>query len=209
MTTPEQSPEERIATYLGRLDAALADVSPPQKDEIVREIRAHILDSVASSADREAAAGRVLRLLGTPEELAARYNTECLLTRAGRSFSPWLLLRTCWRWAMLGMKGTVAFLLAVFGYGLALAATVAVFLKPLMPSRVGMWMGRGDFVIGMPGHTEGMRELLGNWFIPVIAVVALLAAIGTTRGLRWMIRSRNMVPASPITPSNLSGPARA
>jgi len=208
MTTPGPTTEERIATYLGRLDAALADVFPPQRDEIVREIRAHILDSVASSADREAAAQRVLRLLGTPEELAERYHTECLLTRAGRSLSPLLLLRTCWRWAALGIKGTLAFLLAVFGYGLALAATIAVFLKPFMPSRIGMWIGRGDFVIGVPGH-EGMHELLGKWFVPVIAVVAFLAAIGTTHGLRWMIRKRNTAPASPITPANLSGPAQA
>ena len=209
MTSPGPTTEERIATYLGRLDAALADVSPPQREEIVREIRAHILDSVASSANREVAADRVLRLLGTPEELAERYNTECLLTRAGRSFSPWLLLRTCWRWAALGMKGTVAFLLAVFGYGLALAATIAVFLKPFMPSRIGMWIGRGDFVIGMPGHTGGMHELLGNWFVPVIAVVAFLAAIATTHALRWMIRRRNPAPASPIPQTDLSGPAPA
>jgi len=207
MTTAEPTTEERIATYLDRLDAALADVSTPQKDDIVREIRAHILDSVASSTDREVAADRVLRLLGTPEELAERYNTECLLTRAGRSFSPWLLLRTCWRWAMLGMKGTLAFMLALVGYGTALALTVSVFLKPFVPG-VGLWLGPHSFHVGVENPGE-MRELLGHWFVPVIAVAAFLVAIGTTHGLRWMIRRRNAAPASPITPTNLSGPARA
>jgi len=207
MTTAEPTTEERIATYLDRLDAALADVSTPQKDDIVREIRAHILDSVASSTDREVAADRVLRLLGTPEELAECYNTECLLTRAGRSFSPWLLLRTCWRWAMLGMKGTLAFMLALVGYGTALALTVSVFLKPFVPG-VGLWLGPHSFHVGVENPGE-MRELLGHWFVPVIAVAAFLVAIGTTHCLRWMIRRRNAAPASPITPTNLSGPARA
>jgi hypothetical protein len=36
-----------------------------------------------------------------------------------------------------------------------------------------------------------MRELLGHWFIPVIAVLAFAIAVGTTHALRWLIRSRS------------------
>jgi hypothetical protein len=35
-----------------------------------------------------------------------------------------------------------------------------------------------------------MHELLGKYFVPVIAVVAFAFAIGTTHALRWMIRKR-------------------
>jgi uncharacterized membrane protein len=194
--TAGQLTDERIQTYLEQLKAALVRVLPQDSDDILREIRAHILDSSAGASDRDAAVARVLRLLGTPQDLAGRYTTECLLTRAGRSFSPWLLLRSSRRWAALGMKGTFVFLLAVFGYGLALGATIAIFLKLLTPSEVGMWIGRGDFVVGVPGHT-GMHELLGHWFVPVIAVMAFLFAIGTTQALRWMIRKRG--PKSPYS----------
>jgi uncharacterized membrane protein len=118
------------------LQAALGQVPANEAEEIVREIRAHILDSSAAATNGSEAIDRVLRLLGTPKELASRYRTESLLARASRSFSPWLLSQTCLRWAKLGIKGTLAFLLAVFGYTLALGLTVAVFLKPFMPSRL-------------------------------------------------------------------------
>jgi uncharacterized membrane protein len=193
MTTSAQLVDTRIETYLGRLNAALAGVAPAQKDEIVREISAHIMDTAAGTADRDGAIDRVLRLLGTPEELAERYSTECLLARAGSSFSPWLLLRTCWRWAKLGVKGTLAFLLALTGYGTALAFTVSVFLKPFVPG-VGLWLGPHSFHVGVQNPDE-MRELLGSWFVPVMAVAAFVVAIGTTRALRWMIRRRSPTPA--------------
>lgn len=109
MSTSAQAADNGIETYLARLDAALAGVAVREKDEILREIRTHVLDSVADSTDRDAAIDRVRRLLGAPEELAERYGTECQLTRASGSFSPWLLLRTSWRWARLGMIGTIAF----------------------------------------------------------------------------------------------------
>lgn len=182
--------DERIESYLAQLEIALRRVPGEERADIVREIQAHILDSAAGAADREAAINRVLRLLGTPEELAARYSTESLLARAGRSFSPWLLLRTCWRWAKLGTKGTFAFLVGLFGYTTALSLTVAVFLKPIMPTKVGMWVGPEGLNIGVPSHPEVMHELLGRYFVPVIAAAAFVFAIGTTHALRWMIRRR-------------------
>ncbi len=183
--------DARIETYLKRLDSALTHMPAEEKQDIVYEIRAHVLDSVAAATDREAAIDRVLRLLGPPEELAQRYKTERLLTRASRSFSPWLLLSTSWRWAKTGAKGTMAFFLALFGYSTAFGLTVTLILKAIMPSRVGMWWGRGDLNIGMVDHPEQMHELLGQWFAPVIAVFAFALAVGTTQALRWLMRKRS------------------
>jgi uncharacterized membrane protein len=188
--TSAQLADARLETYLDRLRSGLREVSPEYRQDILREIRAHIVDSTEHSSDQAGAVDRVLRLLGAPEELAFRYSTECQLQRASRSFSPWLILRTCWHWAKLGIKGTLAFFVALFGYSLALGFTGAVFLKPLVPSKVGVWVGPEGFNVGVPAHPERMHELLGNYFVPVIAAAAFLSAIGTTRLLRWMMRKR-------------------
>lgn len=188
--TSAQLTDERIDSYMGRLDDALGKLLPNDREDIIREIHTHIVESTAGASDRDAVVDRVLRLLGTPEELAGRYTTESLLTRASLSFSPVVLLHTCWRWAKLGTKGTLAFLVAVFGYTLALGFTVAVFLKPLMPSKIGWWSGPEGFGIIIPDHPELMHEWLGPYFVPVIAALAFAAAIGTTQALRWMIRKR-------------------
>jgi uncharacterized membrane protein len=208
MTTLAPLTDNRIETYLSRLAAALGRVAAAQKDEIVREIRAHIMDSVSGAADPGSAVDRVLRLLGSPEELADRYSTECLLTRAGSSFSPWLLLRTSWRWAKLGITGTLAFLLAIIGYAMALGLTISVFLKPFMPSRVGLWFGREGLNVGVADHPEAMHELLGQWFVPVIAVCAFAFAVGTTQALRWLIRRRSPSANFQTPAVRVSGPAQ-
>lgn len=199
MTSLAPLTDTRVESYLVRLSTALSAVGPAERDEIVREIRAHILDSVSSATDAAAALDRVLRLLGGPEELADRYTTERLLTRAGRSFSPWLLLRTSWHWAKLGIAGTITFFVAFIGYGMALALTVAVFLKPFMPSRLGMWLGPKTLNVGVPDHPEAMRELLGHWFVPVIAVAAFAFAVGTTQALRCLITRRSSTAAYPTS----------
>jgi hypothetical protein len=195
MTNPvsistEPLADARIEVYLARLNSALRGLSAEEKQDILLEIRSHIADSVAVAQDREAAVERVMRLLGDPRELAQRYKAERMLTRASRSFSPLLLLSTTWGWAKLGMKGTVAFFVALFGYGIALALTITLILKPIMPSRVGVWWGHGDLNVGMVDHPERMHELLGQWYVPVIVVLAFGFAVGTTQALRWLIRSR-------------------
>ena len=199
-----QPKDEQIENYLSRLEMAMAKTSAEDKQDIVREIRVHIADSVVGSGDRQAAVDRVLGLLGTPEQLALRYSTECQLTRASRSFSPWLLLRTCWSWAKTGVKGTLAFLIALFGYAMALGLTISIFVKPFMPSRMGLWIGPEGFDVGIPSHPEVMHELLGKYFIPVIAVAAFAFAIGTTHALRWMIRKRPPSQRYGMTEASLS-----
>jgi len=188
--TSAQVVDVRIENYLNRLQSALRGVTPEYREDILREIRAHVMDSVEHSADPAGAVDRVLRLLGTPEELADRYSTECQLERASYSFSPWLIVRTCWHWAKLGIKGTLAFFVSVIGYSLALTLTAAVFVKPFMPSRLGLWTGPEGFGIMIRSHPGRMHELLGNYFVPVIAAAAFLSAIGTTQLLRWMMRKR-------------------
>jgi hypothetical protein len=190
MTSALPVTDTRTENYLRRLATALRGMPEAEKKDVLREIRAHIVDSVAGAADDDAAITRVLHFLGTPEDLARRYDAERLLARAGRSFSPVLLLHTTWSWAKLGMKGTLAFFAALIGYSLAFALTLSALLKPIMPSHIGMWWGHGNLNIGYAQHPERMQELLGQWFVPVVVVAAFVFAVGTTQALRWLIRKR-------------------
>jgi hypothetical protein len=204
MTTETALTNQSVDTYWARLERALGGVSPLERSEIVREIRAHILDSVSGSTDPQGATDRVLRLLGAPEELANRYAAESLFTRARSSFSPLLLVHTSWRWAKLGMRGMAAFFLAMVGYRLARGLTISVLAKPFIPG-IGLWLGREGLNVGVPTHPGSNHELLGQWFVPVIAVCAFAAAIGTTQALRWLILRRPSYSAYPTPP--LSGSA--
>ncbi|HXM23744.1 MAG TPA: hypothetical protein VN948_20975 [Terriglobales bacterium] len=188
MTNLTPTRNEQIEAYLAGLNEALQGMRREQREEILREIRTHILDSLPDNP--QAVIEPVLRALGAPERLAEHYRTEFLLAQASHSFSPWLLLSTAWRWAHIGIRGFVVFLVAVFGYGAAVTFLISVLLKPFLPNQVGLWVGRGTLEFGTPGHRAGVHEVLGNSYIPVTMLLAFGAAVGTTHALRWLIRTR-------------------
>ncbi|HEV2117280.1 MAG TPA: hypothetical protein VGR48_14715, partial [Terriglobales bacterium] len=111
--------------YVARLNTAVGSLPHAEASDIVREIQTHINDKLAGDAS-DAAVERVLTSLGSPEALAENFRLELLLTRASRSFSPWLLLRTTGRWARSGVKGFAVFMIALFGYSMGLGLTVTL-----------------------------------------------------------------------------------
>jgi hypothetical protein len=109
----------------------------------------------------------------------------------------------------------VAFLITVAGYGCAAVFAGSAFLKPMFPSRIGLWLqphnaltfgywdGRGintevygvsvqapaSFVLGTLGPTDGpVKELLGPWLVPIGIVFGVFLLLGTTVFVRWFIR---------------------
>ncbi len=205
-----------IERYLARLRKALGDVPGPERDEMVEEIRSHILERVEAEGQvTEQVVNEVLRAVGDPRELAAQYKTDAMLRRAARSRSPWLLLRSTLRWATRGIAGVIAFLATLTGYGCAAVCYLCFLLKPFFPARVGLWLSPEhtitlgywnghfsgtevygisvrppfSFALGTLGATQGpVRELLGPWLFPVALLCGSLFVIATTHLTRWFIK---------------------
>lgn len=184
----------KVADYLARLNAAVGRLPHAEACDLVREIEVHICEKLEGQSD-DMAVNRVLSGLGSPEELAASYRTELMIARASRSFSPWKLLHGAAYWAKAGAKGVVVFLLALFGYAAGFAATLTVLMKPFIPT-VGLWVGPGTFQFGPVFDPTNKHELLGDFYIPVVTLLAFVVVVGTTQALRWLMRKRvRAVPA--------------
>lgn len=150
----DDNPTVRVNLYLVRLRKALADVPSSERDEMVEEIRSHILERIeAEGPVTEQVVDKVLWAVGDPEELASEYKTEAMLRRAAGSKSPWLLLRTTLRWATTGIAGCIAFLITSVGYGCAAVCYLCGFLKPVFPAHVGLWLGARHPRPGLPSHS--------------------------------------------------------
>ncbi|MEJ0007568.1 MAG: hypothetical protein WDM77_14690 [Steroidobacteraceae bacterium] len=132
----------RIETYLTRLRQALGVLAPEEIDEIVREIRGHIVER-AESTDLldDAALEGILSALGNPEDIASLYQSRAMVARARVSTSPLLILMTTVRWAGMSLAGLVVCLFGVFGYVMGIGFFVTATLKVLHPDRVGLWVG--------------------------------------------------------------------
>ncbi len=179
--------DTRANEYLSRLRASLSGMTIAEREDIVEEIRVHIVERASEpGADLD----EVLAALGPAEALARQYRTGALLREASRSNSPWLILRATKRAALTGAKGFLLFWITLIGYGAALSFVALALLKPLFPAHTGLWVGRGEFDFayrpGMP--PAGVHEVLGMWFIPVVLVLAFGFAVGTTKLTQFLIR---------------------
>lgn len=206
----------RIEEYLACLQKNLSKLPNAERDELIEEMRCHILERIA---DEDQVSGdvvsRVLTAVGEPKQLASQYETEYMLRQAARSRSPLVLLGSTLKWGTKGITGFVAFAVTLAGYGCAAVGYLCALLKPILPERIGLWLspehtltlgfwnGRLSgtevygisvrppisFVLGTQSATNGpVREISGPWFFPVSLMVGLLFVVGTTYFTRWYIK---------------------
>ncbi len=177
----------KVERYLFRLGVAMGNLPASERDENVREIRAHILDRIkAEGGPLAQAVDALLQRLGTPEQLAASFERELSLARASRSSSPMLWLRTTARWALSGIEGFIAFWVAVFGYSFGTGFLLAGLLKPLFPNFFGLFINEHGFSLNRQ-HALGEHELLGVYFVPVAMCVGSFLFVATTFFLKWLV----------------------
>jgi uncharacterized membrane protein len=205
--TPTQQPatQSREATlsieaYLAALRTHLAPITLAEREEILREIAAHIRDSVETGTPTET----VLARLGTPAELAAEYRDGQLIRAASRSLSPVTLLRATLRVATKGVTGILVFFCAVFGYFTGGTFVIAAIVKPFAPSHVGVftnttktvWQKTGQVSAGIQTTITPRHDILGWWIIPLCLIGGSILLIVTTLAIRAFLRLSQRVQRS-------------
>ncbi len=76
-----EASQKAIDDYIASLRRQLRDLMEEDMNDIVEEIRAHILDKTSAGAD-PGQVEQTLAALGPPAALAARYRTEEMMRRA-------------------------------------------------------------------------------------------------------------------------------
>ena len=191
--------ETRIESYLANLRRYLRELPPEEINDILVEIRSHIIDRAESAGDlTDDKIVAILTALGRPEEIGPMYESQAMISRARASFSPTLILRTTMRWAMRSVAGFSVFLAGLTGYSMSLGFMMSALLKPVFPDRVGMWQHQGGGVtIGIVSDMPAARELLGWWIIPIGIIASAVLLVATTRFLRIMLRYARGTPPLP------------
>jgi hypothetical protein len=184
--------DQTIDSYLTALRTHLGPMTLHDRDEIIREIGAHIRDSVEGS---DAAIEAVLARLGPADELAGQYRDGLLIRRASRSFSPLVLLRGTLRLATGGVFGIILFLVGMFGYTIGGGLVVSGLFKPIFPRHTGLWMRDGHLLgLGTQLHPTPppSSEVLGYWYILVMIVAGSLTLLLTMFLIRTALRLSKM-----------------
>ncbi|MGA7155758.1 MAG: hypothetical protein WBY53_02860 [Acidobacteriaceae bacterium] len=172
-----------------------------EREEILREIAAHIRDSVEAGTPTEA----VLTGLGTPAQLAAEYRDGALIRAASKSMSPVTLLRATLRVATKGISGIIVFLLGFVGYITGGTLVLGGILKPFAPNYIGLFTtnassgvisGQVGLVTGGSQTNVGSHEIFGIWSIPIAIVGGIVTFLLTTLAIRAFLRLSQKVQRS-------------
>ena len=180
--------ELQVSNFLDSLRLHLRPMPIDDREEIVREIGAHIRDSAEANGTPLTT---ILDRLGPATELAAQYRDGLLLSKAGRSLSPLLLLRASLRLATKGVFGFVVFMLGLTGYVSGAALVLAAFIKPLAPEHAGVFVQDGKLIslgvlIWAPPNSH---EVLGIWLIPIGLTAGSLILLLTSFLIRNALRA--------------------
>ncbi len=170
--------------YLDQVRRHLHGLPKTEIEEIVAELRSHVLDKVTGTPT-PARVEAAIEALGSPRDVARFNLTERVVADLEVNRSPLRVLRAVVRLAGLSVYGLFALLVSFTGYAAASGFLLAAVMKPFRPEHAGLWRiprpdGSFDYSIGATNAPAGY-ELLGWWMIPVGLVVGLLLAWLTWR----------------------------
>ena len=180
----------RVEEYLRELRGDLRALPGGEASDIVRELRAHILERAAptGTALTEEAVVSALEGLGPPDQVASLYAAESPLPRGARRGLPWIMAR----WA----AGSFAALGLLVGAVISTSFFVAALRKPFAPDRAGLWhLTDGSYSLRLGfGGLEAGHELLGWWLVPLGLLVFAGMVWLTLHVLRLFIQHRRRAP---------------
>lgn len=161
--------------------------------ELRDDLQAHVAESMAASPGGselerlEAALSR----LGRPIDYLRPLLADELIERGTRTYSPVTIARGISYAVMAGSSRAATALIFGIGYLLlAIFAGMAV-LKPLWGEHVGVFRNaNGTISAGIVARSDGARELLGWWSIPIALLLAALLYVVLTKGLRALRQRR-------------------
>jgi len=176
-----------IDRYLERVCDGLDGLPRAKKDEILLELRSHLLDRAAAGDVNDAMAS-----LGAPEMLAREYREDDMVARAECARSPLTLLHSLILLRRRSAAGWIVLFLCALGYAWAIALAAAAVEKILSPRDVGFLVGAGMPRLTVDGASpQGFHEILGWWIVPIgLATCAILLVVTRQFGL-WWIRRRS------------------
>jgi HAAS domain-containing protein len=135
--------------FLKRVRQGLSTLEEKERDEIVNELRSHLLDRQAQNkAD-------LLQGFEPPEILASAFLSEYALRGALAQGTSWAMGRAL----LIAARDSALVLLILFPLILLQicgAGFIALgLLKPLLPNHIGIWVGGGNLNVGFTSPSPG------------------------------------------------------
>lgn len=173
--------------YFAEVDRLLAQAGG-DATSLREELRAHVLDSIATNPGGENELDQLetaLDRLGQPIDYLRPLLANGLIDRGTRRYNPLTIGRGLFHTVLIGSRRAILALAFSIGYLLLAVLTTIAVLKPFWWKHVGLFRHTdGAMSFGIVGQTTGAHEILGAWTIPIALALAAVLYIALTKGLR-------------------------
>lgn len=190
----QQSASQKIYTdYINRIKRTTAPLAKEDRQDVLMEFNSHIYEGM----QRNSGGNEVDRLLdvienlGPPEEVLKPLVAEKKLQQATKTFNPVHVFKAL----ILNITNGLAYIVFTILYIMLFGFLFVIGAKIFNPDKVGLFIKEDTFfVLGLINaesrQTQGVEEVLGNWFIPVMILVTLILYVLITLLLRLKRRGR-------------------
>lgn len=162
--TEAEAARRRLDMYLGEVRGTLRGLDPAEVDEILAELRSHVLDRIGGEAGlSEQAVQAALGGLGAPRALGAGYLGQRMVARVERSRSPWRILAAVYRLASFSIGAFLLFCASLIGYSLGGGLILVALLKPFMPHGSASGSGARARTSTSPSAPPTTRSVTTSW----------------------------------------------
>jgi hypothetical protein len=183
--------------YLDQARRYLKALPNGEAEEIVAELRSHVLDKVEGTVTPQRVEAAIAAL-GSPREVARLNLTERVAMEVEDDRSPLTVLRGIARLARLSLFGAFTGLVSFVGYAFAGGFLATAIVKPFAWDHAGLWRvheagNSYSLALGITDDPHHGQELLGGWIIPIGIALGLLVGWLTWRfGIFSVRRMRNV-----------------
>ncbi|MCU0467225.1 MAG: DUF1700 domain-containing protein [Arcicella sp.] len=158
--------------YINRSKRAIKILAPEDQEDCLMEINSYIYEYIQNNPQEQelTAMLNILERLGDPEITLKEVVATKKIDQAVRTFNIKHLMQALLLNLRNGVVYIILFLMVLFG----VCFPVLIVLKLIYPEKTGLYIGEHTFFFGIATSKEGVSEVLGNWFIPVVILLSVL-----------------------------------
>ncbi|RFM33463.1 hypothetical protein [Chitinophaga silvisoli] len=159
-------------SYIARCKRVVKILSVQDQEECLMEVNSYIYEYINDHHEDEMTGLlNILDRLGDPEITLREVVASKKIDQAIKTYN----IKYLFQALFLNLRNGVAYILLAFMTVLLVTFPVLIVMKLITPSKTGIWVGPHTFFLGIiSGKPDGIREIAGNYFIPIVIVLSIL-----------------------------------
>lgn len=158
--------------YINRSKRAVKILSAEDQEDCLMEINSYIYEHIQSNPQEQELTSmlNILERLGDPEITLKEVVAAKKIDQAVRTFNVKHLMQAL----LLNLKNGVVYVVLFIMALLGACFPILIVLELIYPELTGLYVGKNTFYFGITPKREGISEVLGDWFIPVVILLSVL-----------------------------------